>query len=100
MATSCYKVSEPCTKAFLALHGLDLEPVPTILTFLCADVLTVIFAAQIVGFAGYSSYLTALSYAVYLQLGGVPAGQPGYDAGALPALVLHRFHAFVTWFRL
>lgn len=46
---------------------------------------TPLIAAQIVGFAGYSSYLTALSYAVYLQLGGVPAGQPGYDAGALPA---------------
>lgn len=40
-------------------------------------------AVKIVGFAGYGSYLTALSYPIYLQLGGAPKGQPRYDAGVL-----------------
>jgi hypothetical protein len=41
------------------------------------------FVPKIVGFAGYGSYLTALSYPIYLLLGGAPKGQPGYDAGVL-----------------
>lgn len=51
-------------------------------------------ALQIVGFAGYGSYLTALSYPVYLQLGGAPKGQPGYDAGML---VLRSARACMCW---
>lgn len=48
-------------------------------------------AAQIVGFAGYGSYLTALSYPIYLQLGGVPKGQPGYQAGRWGVVSLQRW---------
>jgi hypothetical protein len=99
MATSCYKVGVQGTKASPALYRLEPVlssrphahfPAPwNILSNITLRsqlviVAAVAAAAQIVGFAGYSSYLTALSYAVYLLLGGVPAGQSGYDAGALP----------------
>lgn len=54
-------------------------------------------ALQIVGFAGYGSYLTALSYPIYLQLGGAPKGQPGYDAGmlVLPSARAYSMHVLV-----
>lgn len=36
---------------------------------------------NLAGYAGFGSYLLAMSYQVYLNLGGVPKGQPGYQAG-------------------
>lgn len=53
---------------------------------------------KIVGFAGYGSYLTALSYPVYLQLGGVPKGQPGYDPGTRRHMgACGRVHVVHAW---
>lgn len=34
---------------------------------------------NIAGYAGFGSYLLAMSYQAYLNTGGAPKGEPGYD---------------------
>lgn len=36
---------------------------------------------NLAGYAGFGSYLLAMSYQVYLNLGGIPRDQPGFQEG-------------------
>jgi hypothetical protein len=37
---------------------------------------------SLAGYSGFGSYLLAMGYQAYLNVGGVPQGQPDYQAGA------------------
>jgi hypothetical protein len=36
---------------------------------------------SLAGYSGFGSYLLAMGYQAYLNVGGVPRGEPGYAAG-------------------
>jgi uncharacterized oligopeptide transporter (OPT) family protein len=36
---------------------------------------------SLAGYSGFGSYLLAMGYQAYLNVGGVPKEQPGYEAG-------------------
>jgi hypothetical protein len=36
---------------------------------------------SLAGYSGFGSYLLAMGYQAYLNVGGVPHGQPGFQAG-------------------